>query len=270
MAVSFVDGAVSVYETDAATGPQTTWNLPVPAALVAGDFLVFSMSLDIATTTSPVFTSTPAGSSALIPMTVVSGSSTSNIAFAVYTKFVTAGEVASPPANYVFVLDAAYDGTFSTSRFRGVDTVSPFAISTGNVGETRYTSTTNNSKVSPSVTTTVGSTMLVAGSAHRSGSSTLTSGDPVGYTRSVNGYGIGGRAHAVAYAPQAATGASTTATWRLSSGGVGNAWQTALRPVAAAGGAAPNKVLVGTTWTAETPRVLNAAGTWVPDVSRPV
>jgi len=238
MAVAFVDSAVGAYEADVSTGPQQAWALPVPTAggaLTEGDFLLFAFSVDTpsGTTAAPVITP-PSGAVALVASTLTSGSSTSMLGSAVYYKRVTAAEAAAPPASYPFGFDAAYDGTWSVSRFRGVDAASPFAISTDSVAVAAATSTSSVSKTSPSVTTTADAAMLVAGVTHRSGSATLTSGDPAGYTRAAYGFALGGRGHAVAYASQATAGASTTAVWRESSGGVGIAWQTALRPAATA------------------------------------
>jgi phosphodiesterase/alkaline phosphatase D-like protein len=232
-AITELDSEQVVYELDVGTGPQSTWTIPRPTtggALAAGDCLIFSFSLDVKAAPMPAFTAVPTGAVPLVPATLVSGSATSVLGSAVYYKLVTTAEATSPPASYAFTLDGAYDGTASVVRFRGVDPATPFTITdAGNVVVSTITNTTNVSKTSPSVTTTSGNAMLVAGVTHRSGSSLLTAGDPAGYTLDVNAFGVGGRAHAVAHAVQATAGASPTAVWHQSSGGVGLMWQTALR-----------------------------------------
>lgn len=228
-AVTFIDGATQVYETDQTTGPVTSFALPRPTsggALVAGDLLVGQISWDAPNATA-VTRTLPAGWTSLFGSPLVVGTAPSIVQTEVFYHVVTSAEVASPPTSWTVTTTSAWDGGVAVSRFRGVDSTDPFAVASGNYATSITLAATT--KTSPSVTTDVPNAMVLIGTAIRSGLSTLTSltGD---YTQGPGTWGLAGRVAAMAYKVQASAGATPNATWTHTSGVSGVGWSTALRP----------------------------------------
>lgn len=243
MAITLVDGATQVYETDVATGPVTAFVLPVPSsggALAEGDVLVAQISWDTATNVA-ISRTLPSGWTSQSGGVFVSAvSATSNVQMEVLSHVVTAGEAGTTPT-WTLTTSSAFDAGIAVARFRGVDTADLLSVSAPAAGYSvaHYTAVTG-AKVAPLVTVDTANSMLVTGSMHRSNSTTISSVD-TGYTiaASVSAQAAG-RAGGLAYKAQAATGDSTTATWNTSTTNIGSVWQTALKPASTA---APGRLM---------------------------
>lgn len=230
MAVTFVDGAVQVFETDNASGPTTSHTLPAPTAggpLLEGDLLIAQISWDTSSNVA-VSRTVPSGWTSLTGVIVAAISASSNVQGDVLYHFVTAAEESSQPASWTLTTASTLDSGIAVARFRGVDTADPFAMGSPFYAVTA-TSSNATTKVGPSVTTDTANAMVVTGIGIRSGSQTLTSVTG-GYTQGPGTWTLGGRTAAIAYQAQAATGATPSPTWTHSGSVNGYTYTTALKP----------------------------------------
>lgn len=241
--VTPIDADVAVYD---ALATQANPVAPVPTAggpLLEGDFLVFQLTLD----DDVRVTGVPAGVTNLMPEQVANQTTNSTffLVGAVYYKYVTAAEAASPPSGWTFTLNGlSSDMQVITARFRGVHPSDP--IGTDAPGYyVQVDSAVDNRHIAPGLSIDVDNAFVITGVGHRSGSATITG--PTNNTVMVNGGTLGGRSSALAHSGTlgAAGSSVNTATWAASNNAIGYAWRTALRPAGAAS-TPPAKATTGT------------------------
>lgn len=205
-------GAVTAGAVTSASGATAATSVTVtrPAGLAEGDVLIAQITADSA----PTISAAPAGWS-----TVVAPLSTYGARVFVYYKVVG---TATEPASYTWTLSSAQKWNAAISSYSGVDGADPF----DGAASTSVSNTSRSSVAVPSVTTTVAGAMVVGGVGVNSGGTSVT--PPTDWTEAVEATGV--QTTELAHVARPTTGATGTATWRLSKSIQAVGWLRALRP----------------------------------------
>lgn len=194
----------------------TTASLTVPSGTAAGDVLVAAITVDL----NPGLTA-PAGWTALVNGQSINSSSSSGARAYAYYKAVGA----SDPATYNWTLSSAAKWGGGITAYRGVNNSTPLDSPVVTAADTSYSAT---SITVGSITTATNGAMLIGGVGCDCSSPVVAA--PSGWTERWEA--AAGQIAEQADKPQAAAGASGTATWTLSAARAVVAWQTALKPAA--------------------------------------
>lgn len=202
---------------------STSWAVPFPASIAAGDLLV----LHISTNGGAVSATPPTGFTE-----VYREATLTNPKGGIWIKVASGSETGN-----LTVTVTSTTGNAQMFRYTGVDTTTPQDATATNVSYTTNTSPF----VLPSITTVTANTVLIYGNSANSGTVTMTG--PAGSTEQVDHGALGGtgsKAGALYDEAVAATGATGTRSITLSAGRAGWGAMLALRP--ATGGGTPGDV----------------------------
>lgn len=201
----------------------------VPASISAGDLILAQI---VANTSATDSVTPPSGWVNLLnsgtDALLVSGSD----GYAWYWHLVTAGEAASPPANWPFTLGSPRTGNIITVQVTGHDTTSPFDTAVSHVAGSFSTTTP---LTVPAVTTSVADCLLVGGCNVQSASSrTITI--PTGWTQDDTTCTLNiGRGQTAAHLTLGAAGSTGDQDWYESDTSLpGAAFMVAVAPAGSA------------------------------------
>lgn len=250
MAIAY--GGAGTRWMNGATG-VSTWNIPYPAGIAAGDLLVVSME-----TNGAELGTNPTGWTTIYKQT---GAALSNPRGGLFYKIATGSESGTLAWPVTAGTTTTMQGTAQMFFYTGVDNTTPLDVAAGSYTNSNAADVAT---VLPSLTTVTAGAMLVMMGAPNSGSTTM-SGPAAGTTVRVDHGALGGTGNKAGFfADQllGAAGATGTKTFTWSAARANFGAIAALRP--AAGGSSPqtvNPAAVALTAGRGTPTVSTAAQT---------
>ena len=209
MPVTRVDSGVGTDTTTAVTA----YTITLPAGTVTGDVLLVALNIASVSPAHTVATQPATSTTVLAPF--APGASTISLSVHAYVV------PASVPATITYTISAAFFGSITWQRFRGVNTAATINASGRSTGTTLVST-----QVAPTITTTLANCFIAGGVALGSAGRIITI--PAGWTagpRATVGR-LGAMDHKGA---QAVAGATGTATWSYDGATTRSiAWQVAL------------------------------------------
>lgn len=211
MAVVLLDSGIG---TSTATA-TANYAITLPVGTAAGDVFLVALNIGKASPAHTVSAQPATSTTELAPF--APGGSTISLSVHRYTV------PASIPATITYTLSAAFVGSITWQRFRGVDATTPVNAIDRSTGTTLVSTQT-----APAITTSVDSCYITGGIALASSVRTVTV--PSGWTADVQS--ADGRIGAMSRkGVQAVAGSSGTATWSYDGTATRSvAWQVALAP----------------------------------------